>query len=428
MLRGLVAVACAGLFLLPTAGADEGGLPAGGQAAQTGSTSVAPSAPEGWDAVPLPPAVHKGLKWLVLSQQADGGWSERGGRIAKPVRSPRVPGVPVPDAPDVGNTSLAALALFAAGNTPSKGTFQATLRRAVTYILVEVEQAKEKGLAVTDRTGTQLQRKIGRYADTFLAARVLVRADGTMPSAAGNARVGRALEKVLRKIQDGQAEDGSWHTQGGWAPIHSTAYASQALEEAQARGHDIDRQVMIRVERFTERAVESSLRPPVVRKAPKKPRKAPKKPRKTPKRRGAAPVITPSSVPPVGRDAAGAAGVPLYSLSQGIEQMTRTPRLRKRYVRQIEDIRARVQNESTLKGLGSMGGEEFISYANIGLAMARIGGARAEAWRAAMQERLAGLQNADGSWSGHHCITGRTAVTGLAISAMLAERSVPLRD
>ncbi len=35
------------------------------------------------------------------------------------------------------------------------------------------------------------------------------------------------------------------------------------------------------------------------------------------------------------------------------------------------------------------------------------------------------FQNRDGSWAGHHCITGRTAVTGLAVLTLTAERQVP---
>ena len=408
---GVIGAIGVGAVLLADARAEDGAAPAK-------SSSVAPKAPavvRGWDSVPLPPAVHKGLKWLIVSQHPNGGWSEHGGRPTKASRSqPRGGKGYTPHIPDVGNTSIAALALFEAGNTPCSGTFQAPLRRAVEYILAEVETSKKHGLAITDRTGTQLQNKIGRYADTFLAARVLVRADGQMRTKRENARVRQAVKKVLHKIEGGQSADGSWNSEGGWAPIHSTAYASQALWEAKAAGFDVDGWVLDKVERYTERTMRTSLRPP-----PK-----PKKPVK----RAGGPVVTPSPGPMVGRDAAGAAGVVLYSISQGIEQLTRTPKARKRYIRQIKDIEARVNTEKVLKGLGSMGGEEFISYTNINLAMARLGGEKAARWNERMKERLSGLQNKDGSWSGHHCITGRTAVTGLAITTLLAERSVPRRD
>ena len=32
------------------------------------------------------------------------------------------------------------------------------------------------------------------------------------------------------------------------------------------------------------------------------------------------------------------------------------------------------------------------------------------------------VQSGDGAWAGHHCITGRVAVTGAAVMTLLAER------
>jgi len=404
----------AGSSLMGPVGADE--APAVPRKGPASSTSVAPKADRGWADVPLPRAVHKGLKWLVISQRKDGGWNQDGGRSTATAKrrrsSPLTSAQSSPVQSDVGNTAFAVLAIMDAGNAPNRGVFQGPVHRGVKYLLKEVEASPEKGLQVTDRTGTQIQRKIGRYADTFLAARVLVMADGNMRSDKENKRLRKALRKVLDKIEKGQQADGSWNV-AGWAPIHSTAYASQALWEAQQNGLKISGAVLEKVERFTVRQVRQSL-------TPVKPVKPPKR------RRGKAPVVTPSGGPSV--PTIGSAGVLLYCLSQGYEQLTRTPKARKKHVRQVKQIEASVNKESLLKGLGSMGGEEFISYVNINLAMARIGGDSAKRFHANMEARLAKLQNADGSWSGHHCITGRTAVTGLAVSAMLAERRVPRRD
>jgi len=33
------------------------------------------------------------------------------------------------------------------------------------------------------------------------------------------------------------------------------------------------------------------------------------------------------------------------------------------------------------------------------------------------------VQNADGSWSGHHCITGRTFCTAAALNVLTIDRS-----
>ena len=39
-----------------------------------------------------------------------------------------------------------------------------------------------------------------------------------------------------------------------------------------------------------------------------------------------------------------------------------------------------------------------------------------------MTAKLLKLQNEDGTWAGHHCITGRVAVTSAAILLLTADR------
>jgi hypothetical protein len=44
-----------------------------------------------------------------------------------------------------------------------------------------------------------------------------------------------------------------------------------------------------------------------------------------------------------------------------------------------------------------------------------------------MARNLGRVQNADGSWTGHHCITGRTFCTAAALLVLTADRApVPL--
>ena len=40
-----------------------------------------------------------------------------------------------------------------------------------------------------------------------------------------------------------------------------------------------------------------------------------------------------------------------------------------------------------------------------------------------MTENLGRIQNPDGSWSGHHCITGRTFCTSAALLVLLTDRA-----
>ena len=71
---------------------------------------------------------------------------------------------------------------------------------------------------------------------------------------------------------------------------------------------------------------------------------------------------------------------------------------------------------------GSMGGEEFFSYLNISDSLHRAGGEQWNKWNNQIKTQLVRLQNEDGTWAGHHCITGRVAVTSAAVMTLLAER------
>jgi hypothetical protein len=52
------------------------------------------------------------------------------------------------------------------------------------------------------------------------------------------------------------------------------------------------------------------------------------------------------------------------------------------------------------------------------------GGEEWTKWSTKMNERLAKVQNQDGSWSGHHCITSPAFCTATAISCLTADRDV----
>jgi hypothetical protein len=80
-------------------------------------------------------AVQAALKWLAAAQSADGRWAPRqfgAGREAKIAGHERYG---AGSTADTGLTGLAALAFLAAGNTPLDGTYQATTRRALEFLV-----------------------------------------------------------------------------------------------------------------------------------------------------------------------------------------------------------------------------------------------------------------------------------------------------
>jgi hypothetical protein len=84
---------------------------------------------------------------------------------------------------------------------------------------------------------------------------------------------------------------------------------------------------------------------------------------------------------------------------------------------------ARMEDAQFIAGFGNNGGEEFLSHLLIGESLALRGGDEWSRWDAAITKLVDGIQNDDGSWTGHHCITGRTFCTAAALLVLMADRT-----
>ena len=390
---------------------------------------------------PLSPAVERGLAWLLSRQHEDGGFAQ-GEETA--TMGNGMDGVR--DRANVADTCMAALALIRAGSTPSEGRHAKAIRGALGFVCAEVERAPEEGLSVTSVSGTRVQSKIGSNVDTFLAAMLLAETRGKMPDAAGNKRLMAALDKVMDKIEKNQRQDGTWDGHG-WAPVISQGLASKAMNRAIVAGADVSEATLLRATRYSEQQVAA-----VTTASPAS---------------GAPAAGEPASAGPIvsggrGYGASGAggpgdAGVGLYSQGANMGALSdtaanapalegklrlqlaaaSTPEGRKEAedgIRALSQIRAgqtaamdtfvaRLDDPGFVSGFGSNGGEEFLSYMNISETLAQKGGAEWERWDARMAENLARIQNDDGSFSGHHCITGRTFCTSAALLVLTADRA-----
>jgi hypothetical protein len=319
-------------------------------------------------------AVERAAQWLASVQGHDGGWGQDGGetsyvRVGEHLES---------NGNDVANTAVAALALRRAGNQ-----YQANIRNGLNFILANVEASPVDGLEITSHNGTQIQRKLGPYIDTFLTSMLLSEVDGTMDPQM-NARVRRALQKCVAKIQNSQQRDGSWNISGGWAPVLGTSIASRSLFVAKSKGVAVEDRVMARADSYTKSAINA-----------------------------------PASQ--------AAAGVALYQSAQALEQLSRTERDRKDNAPQIDAIKKQLSDERFVQGFGSVGGEEFFSYLNMSDGLRRAGGPEWTRWHADLTSKILNMQNEDGTWSGHHCITGRVAVTSAAILNLMVDHE-PVRN
>ena len=342
---------------------------------------------------PVSTAVDKGARWLASVQGADGGWGQDGGAASSARPGERLES----SGNDVANTAVAALALLQAGRQ-----YEPQVERALAFVLQRIEASPADGLAITDRQGTQIQRKLGPYIDTFLSSMLMSQIDGRASTPALNARVRKALQKTVAKIEKHQQSDGSWNIAGGWAPVLGTSMASRSLFEAQNKGVAVDAAVLKRAENYTVSAL-SAPPPPAARVAADG--------------RSAGGGVAASPAP------AEAAGVALYQSAQALEQLSRTAADRVQNAKQISAIQGQLANAAFVGGFGSMGGEEFFSYLNISDSMKRVGGDAWSKWHADITQKILGLQNSDGTWAGHHCITGRVAMTSAAILNLTVDRA-----
>src|SRR5262245_3511377 len=357
---------------------------------------------QSWKGIPIGDASEKGLKWLVSVQGKDGGWGQDGGNEGDNRKDVGLEST----GNDLANTSLVCLALLRSGTTMRSGPHVDALRKGVDFVLKNIEAAPADGLAVTNRQGTQIQRKLGPYIDTFLSTMLLSEIDGGMADEAGQKRLRGSLGKCIAKIEKNQQKDGSWNQGGGWAPVISTSIASRSLWNAQQKGNEVDAACLKKVEDYTNGNFDVKNKQ---------------------------------------FRANDGAGVELYVAAQSLEQASRAPASSPAAkpvpaatapapkMAEAEAAAHELKQAATAKlssanfvaGFGSMGGEEFVSYLNISDSLLRSGGKEWTDWNGKIKDRLVKLQNQDGTWAGHHCITGRVACTASAVMTLLAERTAP---
>ena len=432
------------------------------------------------DPLPLTDAVKSGLKYLANQQQDDGGWSQGGGwRTALNGQSGRIEGAEVEDPSDVGNTCIALLALIRAGNTPDKGEYKENVRKGLTFVYGRVEKADKDDLYVTDVRNTQLQSKIGPFVDTFLAGLVLSEIKGK--GGAEEKRLVKALDKTIGKIAKHQKEDGTIAGNGGWAPVLSQALCNKTLARASQNGVYVKRELLARAAVQSDFSVNgpAKVAEPIAKPTATTTAEVPTKPGEAVATLPPAVTTKPASGPATfdapdalygrrssvsggfagaGLGGVGDAGVPLYRFSQGAgnlqdvlnsvtvdaqkarevlkdanasdeekQQAEKTVKeveqLEAKAVDARKNVAAQAKNVAFVKGFGNNGGEEFLSFMNISEMLVLNGGKDWTEWNGKMQTMLAKAQDQNGSWSGHHCITGKTFCTASALLVMMADRT-----
>lgn len=147
-------------------------------------------------------AIERGLKFLASKQQGDGSWTASGKEFPTAV------------------TSLAGLALLAAGSTPGQGEYHAQVERAVEYVLSSV---RANGLIAS----ASEQRPM--YGHGF-AMLFLAQALGMNPDPKTEERIREALRRAIDLTAACQSRDGGWY----YEPNHLQDEGSVTITQVQA--------------------------------------------------------------------------------------------------------------------------------------------------------------------------------------------------
>jgi len=346
------------------------------------------------DPKPLGASVKKGLAWLVENQHSNGGWSQ--GEESGQMRSgqPEVKGVP-----NVADTCVAALALLREGSTPSKGAYAKHLAKAVEFVCAEIEASDKDSLFITGVRNTRVQSKLGTYIDTFLASMLLAEVKDRMPDVERQKRVEICLNKVMAKVEKNQKADGSFDNQG-WAPALAQSMASKGMNRAAQNAAPVSDAVRERAEMNSRKSYDKA----------------------------------------AGKfSGTGTAGVELYgavSVLSGMQDADNTNQAEKgKFEKQLKEAKTesekkqaqgkldriaknqedleharekvvqRLDDKAFVSGFGSSGGEEFLSYMNIGESLVVKGGDAWRKWDQSMTENINRIhshpiKNANFLWDG----------------------------
>lgn len=351
-------------------------------------------------------AQMEALAWLAKAQNNDGGWG---------AGSHSMQGVMDPHAvkSDPASTALVAMGLLRCKNTPAQGQYSSQLNKAMNFLLAAVENSPDNDLNITTLQATQPQVKLGQNIDVVLTTQFLTNViDYVQNDPQLKKRVEKCLNKCVAKIQNAQDNNGSFKG-SGWAGVLQSSLANNALETAQSKGADVDDKVLENSRTYQKSNVDA----------------------------GSGEVKTEMG-----------AGVVLYSVSSASRASAKEARVAKERIeiakkegKLDKDEEISIQslkktgmsdaeaykystaydvNESAKKqsirndvmdGFGSNGGEEFLSYLQTGEGMIMGKDREWKKWYDNMNGRLLKIQNQDGSWNGHHCITSPVFCTATCL-------------
>lgn len=360
-------------------------------------------------------ATKRALNWMVTAQQQDGGWGA-GSHARQNIIDPHAVST------DPATTAMVVMSLLRTGNTFTTGAYRQQLVRGVNYLLNAVESSQPNSYTITTLQGTQIQAKLGQNIDVVLTAQCLTNLlDYANHDQILRRRIKQNLEICVKKIERAVDQDGSIRG-SGWAGVLQSSFASNALEAAQAKGASVDAEVLERSREFQKKnydaktgainsdkgagvmlySVSGSTRASAME--ARKAKEAIDAARRSGRLAESAPVTT-DNLRQIG-----------FSDDEALRYSTA--------YEVFESAKVRAQEDEVLTGFGNNGGEEFLSFLQTGESLVIGKDPSWSNWFTTTSNRLVQIQNQDGSWNGHHCITSPVFCTATCLLILSIENDI----
>jgi hypothetical protein len=314
------------------------------------------------------------------------------------------------------------MALLRSGSSLTSGTYAGHLRKALNFVLEAAEKSPASSLNITDLTGTQIQTKLGANIDVILAAQFLSNvSDHAGHDAALKERIRKALDICVGKIQRSQDENGVI-SGSGWAGVLQSSFASTALESAQTKGAAVDDKALEKSREFQKKNydaktgnVKTDMGAGIVlysvtgsaRASAKEARKVKEEVARA-KQEGRLEQSAPATAENLEKIG--------YAKDEALKYSTA--------YEVYESAKVQAQRDDVLDGFGNNGGEEFLSYLQTGESMIIGKDDTWKRWYDNMSGRILKIQNNDGSWNGHHCITSPVFCTATCLLILSVNNDV----
>ncbi|WP_394758345.1 prenyltransferase/squalene oxidase repeat-containing protein [Flavobacterium sp.] len=358
--------------------------------------------------------IENGKKWILAAQNKDGGWGA-GSHSNQQEMNPHAV------SSDPATTAMTAMALYRCGYTIDGKKNNENLKNALFFLLSEIENNKTESY-ITKIRGTQIQRKLGENIDAVLSLQFLNQVVTTINDEKLLKRVEEAIQICVDKIEKSSDSSGKV-TGAGWAGVLQSSFASSGLEQAAKNGKiKVNKDKLEAARKYqksnydadTENvkaddgagvvlyAVSSSVRGSAVE--AKEANELLDEAKKSGKIEKNA-ILNKANLEKIGVPAAKAAE---YDVAEKVYNSAKTKAMR----------------EDVMNGFGNNGGEEFLSFLQTGESMIVKKDSDWKKWYDNIAGKLIKIQNQDGSWNGHHCITSPAFCTATSLLILSIENDI----